>query len=46
MLLLAEVSVMEIAERHGLLRELRREIESGEHVGHHVTTREWLEADR
>ena len=25
-------------------RRLRREIESGEHVGHHMSTREWLEA--
>jgi len=33
-----------VAERHGLLGELRREIESGEHVGHHMSTREWLEA--
>jgi GTP cyclohydrolase I/GTP cyclohydrolase-4 len=33
-----------VAERHGLLAELRHEIESGEHMGHHVTTREWLEA--
>jgi GTP cyclohydrolase IV len=33
-----------VAERHGLLGELRHEIESGEHMGHHVTTREWLEA--
>jgi GTP cyclohydrolase IV len=33
-----------VAERHGLLGELRREIETGEQVGHHVTTREWLEA--
>jgi GTP cyclohydrolase IV len=33
-----------VAERHGLLGELQREIDSGEHVGHHVTTREWLEA--
>jgi GTP cyclohydrolase IV len=32
-----------VAERHGLIGELRREIESGEHVGH-MTTREWLEA--
>jgi GTP cyclohydrolase IV len=32
-----------VAERHGLLGELRHEIESGERVGHHVTTREWLE---
>ena len=33
-----------VAERHGLLGELVREIDSGEHVGHHVTTREWLES--
>jgi GTP cyclohydrolase-4 len=33
-----------LAERHGLIGELRREIESGEHVGHHMSTREWLEA--
>jgi GTP cyclohydrolase IV len=33
-----------VAERHGLLAELGREIDSGEHVGHHVTTREWLES--
>jgi GTP cyclohydrolase IV len=33
-----------VAERHGLLGELRREIDSGERVRHHVTTREWLEA--
>jgi GTP cyclohydrolase IV len=33
-----------VAERHGLLRELRHEIDTGEHVGHHMTTREWLEA--
>jgi GTP cyclohydrolase IV len=33
-----------VAERHGLLGELRHEVESGEHMGHHVTTREWLEA--
>jgi GTP cyclohydrolase IV len=33
-----------VAERHGPLGELRREIESGERVGRHMTTREWLEA--
>ena len=33
-----------VAERHGLIGELVREIESGEHVGHHMSTREWLEA--
>jgi GTP cyclohydrolase IV len=33
-----------VAERHGLLGELRREIETGAHVGHHKTRREWLEA--
>jgi len=32
-----------VAERHGLLRELSREITSDEHVMHHVTMREWLE---
>jgi GTP cyclohydrolase IV len=32
-----------VAERHGLLGELRREIDSGERVGHDVTKREWLE---
>ena len=32
-----------VAERHGLLRELRREIESGERARHDVTKREWLE---
>jgi GTP cyclohydrolase IV len=33
-----------VAERHGLLGELRHEIDTGAHVGHHMTTREWLEA--
>jgi GTP cyclohydrolase IV len=33
-----------VAERHGMLGELRREIETGERVGRHMTTREWLEA--
>ena len=32
-----------VAERHGLLGELRREVDSGERVRHHVTKREWLE---
>jgi GTP cyclohydrolase-4 len=31
-----------VAERQGLLGELQHEIDSGEHVGHHVTKREWL----
>jgi GTP cyclohydrolase IV len=33
-----------VAERHGMLGELRREIETAERVGRHMTTREWLEA--
>jgi GTP cyclohydrolase IV len=33
-----------VAERDGMLGELRREIESGERVGRQMTTREWLEA--
>jgi GTP cyclohydrolase-4 len=32
-----------VAERHGLLSELAREIESGERAGRQVTMREWLE---
>jgi GTP cyclohydrolase I/GTP cyclohydrolase-4 len=32
-----------VAERHGLLGELRAELASGEHSPHHVTMREWLE---
>ena len=32
-----------VAERHGLLGELRREVESGERARHDVTRREWLE---
>src|ERR687893_669196 len=31
-----------VAERFGLLGELRRELDSGEHPEHHVDTREWL----
>jgi GTP cyclohydrolase IV len=33
-----------VAERHGLLSELVREIETGAPAGRHVTMREWLEA--
>jgi GTP cyclohydrolase-4 len=33
-----------VAERHGMLTELRREVDFGERARHHVTTREWLEA--
>jgi GTP cyclohydrolase IV len=32
-----------VAERHGLLGELRREVDFGERVRRHVTKREWLE---
>jgi GTP cyclohydrolase IV len=32
-----------VAERHGLISELNREIETGEHSRHHTTMREWLE---
>jgi GTP cyclohydrolase-4 len=32
-----------VAERHGLLGELRREVDFGERLPHHVTKREWLE---
>jgi GTP cyclohydrolase I/GTP cyclohydrolase-4 len=32
-----------VAERFGLLGELRREEASGEHSEHHVSTREWLD---
>jgi GTP cyclohydrolase-4 len=32
-----------VAERHGLLGELRQEVDFGEQVRHHVTKREWLE---
>jgi GTP cyclohydrolase-4 len=31
------------AERFGLLGEIRRELASGEHSEHHVSTREWLD---
>jgi GTP cyclohydrolase-4 len=33
-----------VAERFGLLGELRRELDVGEHVAHHTTMREWLDA--
>jgi GTP cyclohydrolase I/GTP cyclohydrolase-4 len=33
-----------VAERYGLVGELARELQSDEHVLHHVTRREWLEA--
>jgi GTP cyclohydrolase I/GTP cyclohydrolase-4 len=32
-----------VAERHGLLGELSLEIESGEHLPHHTSMRDWLE---
>ena len=33
-----------VAERYGLLRELRDELETDAHSRHHMTMREWLEA--
>ena len=33
-----------VAERFGVLGELRREIDTGEHLQHHTSMREWLEA--
>ena len=33
-----------VAERFGLLGELRRELSSGEHLAHHTSMREWLDA--
>ena len=33
-----------VAERSGSLAEIARELETGEHSRHHMTTREWLEA--
>jgi GTP cyclohydrolase IV len=33
-----------VAERFGLLGELRNELESGEHLAHHTSMREWLDA--
>ena len=34
-----------VAERYGLVGELKRELGSDEHLTRHVTMREWLEAD-
>ena len=34
-----------VAERFGLLGELRHEIVSGEHLAHHTSAREWLDAN-
>jgi GTP cyclohydrolase IV len=31
------------AERFGLLGEMRRELQTGEHSEHHVSMREWLD---
>ena len=33
-----------VAERFGLLGELRRELDTARHVAHHTTVREWLDA--
>jgi GTP cyclohydrolase I/GTP cyclohydrolase-4 len=33
-----------VAERHGLIGELRRELATGQHVSRHTTMRQWLEA--
>ncbi len=33
-----------VAERFGLLGEMRRELSSGEHLPHHTSLREWLDA--
>jgi GTP cyclohydrolase IV len=33
-----------VAERHGLLGELRHELEAGERATHHVSMEEWLQA--
>jgi GTP cyclohydrolase I/GTP cyclohydrolase-4 len=32
-----------VAERFGVLGELRHELASGEHVAHHTSMREWLD---
>jgi GTP cyclohydrolase I/GTP cyclohydrolase-4 len=32
-----------VAERYGTAADLRQELESGEHIPHHLTMREWLE---
>jgi GTP cyclohydrolase-4 len=31
------------AERFGLLGEMRRELDTGEHSSHHLSMREWLD---
>jgi GTP cyclohydrolase IV len=31
------------AERFGLLGEIRRELQTGDHSAHHVSMREWLD---
>ena len=33
-----------VAERSGLVGELRRELDAGEHVAHHTTMREWVDS--
>jgi GTP cyclohydrolase-4 len=33
-----------VAERYGVLGELRRELDAGVHLAHHTTMREWLSA--
>jgi GTP cyclohydrolase I/GTP cyclohydrolase-4 len=33
-----------VAERFGLLGELRGELTTGEHLAHHTSMREWLDA--
>jgi GTP cyclohydrolase I/GTP cyclohydrolase-4 len=33
-----------VAERFGLLGELRTELVTGEHLPHHTSMREWLDA--
>jgi GTP cyclohydrolase IV len=33
-----------VAERFGLVGELRRELEAGHHIAHHTSMREWLDA--
>jgi GTP cyclohydrolase IV len=33
-----------VAERFGLLGELRRELDAGQHIAHHTSMREWLSA--
>ncbi len=33
-----------VAERYGSAADLRQELETGEHISHHLTMREWLES--